>query len=419
MFIDLVRIKVAAGRGGDGAVSFRREKYVPRGGPAGGDGGRGGNVILEAADNASTLAAFQYEKTFRAGNGGPGGPANRTGADGEDRILLVPPGTVVREAETGRVLADLARAGDRVVAARGGKGGRGNSRFAGPTRQTPRFAERGEPGEELLLELELRLLADAGLVGLPNAGKSSLLSRVSAARPKVADYPFTTLEPVLGVVRVDTAEFVLADLPGLIAGAHEGAGLGHEFLRHAARTRLLIQVLDTAGTDGIDPLTAFTQVDEELRAYLPELAERPRLIALNKQDLPAAREAAPNVAGALSARGFEVFPLSAATGEGVAPLMQRAAALLAQLPEPEPLPAEASPPAGPEPLSIERAGEAWVVCGAGLERSLARLDLENEEALRRWHGWLARRGILDALREAGVRAGDTVRIGGTELIWED
>ncbi|MGQ9780577.1 MAG: GTPase ObgE [Bacillota bacterium] len=419
MFLDLVRIKVTAGRGGDGAVSFRREKYVPRGGPDGGDGGRGGDVILVVREDLSTLSAYRFEKNFRAGDGGRGGPAGRTGADGEDCVLAVPPGTVVRDAETGVVLADLVEPGTMVTVARGGRGGRGNARFAGPTRQAPRFAERGEPGETRLLELELRLLADAGLVGLPNAGKSSLLARVSAAKPKVAAYPFTTLSPVLGVVEIDETSFVLADLPGLIAGAHAGAGLGLDFLRHVERTRVLIQVIDAAGTDGVNPEEAFTQIDEELRLYRPELAERPRLIALNKMDLPAARAVAPAVAEKLRAKGFEVFCISAATGEGITPLLRRTAALLATLPRPAPLPGVIPPARVPAPLSIEKEGEVWVVKGGGVERRLAMTDLANEEALRHWQRWLGRRGILDALREAGIRPGDTVRIGETEWTWEE
>lgn len=419
MFLDHVQIKVAAGRGGDGAVSFRREKYVPRGGPDGGDGGRGGDVVLVTEHNTSTLTAFQYEKSFRAANGANGGASGRTGADGANCVLTVPPGTIVRDGHTGKVLFDLADTDAQVVVARGGRGGRGNGRFAGPSRQAPRFAERGEPGEERLLDLELRLLADVGLVGLPNAGKSSLIAAVSAARPKVADYPFTTLAPVLGVVSVAQESFVLADLPGLIAGAHAGAGLGHDFLRHVARTRLLVQMIDAAGTDGIEPWTAFLQVDEELRLYQPELARRRRLVALNKMDLPAAREAAPSVTDALTARGFEVFCLSAATGQGVAILMQRLAALLSQMPRPEPMPSEVDFAPSRHPVSVTKAGGTWVVSGGGLERQLAMTDLGNEEALRRWQASLARRGVLAALREAGVRPGDTVRIGDTVLTWEE
>lgn len=419
MFLDLVRIKVASGRGGDGAVSFRREKYVPRGGPDGGSGGRGGDVIIVAEPNASTLTAYRFTKTFRAANGGNGGPSGRTGANGADCLLLVPPGTVIRDVRNKSVLADLAVAGSRILAARGGRGGRGNSYFASPSRQTPRFAERGAPAAERTLELELRLLADVGLVGLPNAGKSSLIARVSAARPKVADYPFTTLEPVLGVVKVDTASFVLADLPGLIAGAHSGAGLGRDFLRHIERTRLIIQVIDVAGTGDAPPLAAYEQVNEELHLYRADLARRPRVVALNKMDLPGSCEAAAPVAESLRARGHEVFAISAVTGEGIEALMQRTAALLATLPRPEPLPGRLEPVTVYAPLSITRKSGIWVVSGGGVERRLAMTDLGNEEALRRWQAWLRRRGILTALREAGVQPGDTVRMDQTELTWEE
>lgn len=420
MFLDLVQIKVAAGRGGDGAVSFRREKYVPRGGPDGGDGGRGGDVVLFVAENTSTLAAYRFEKSFRAGNGGNGGPSGRKGADGRELRLPVPPGTIVRDAENGSVLADLVAPNANAVVARGGRGGRGNARFATPTRQTPRFAERGEPGESRRLELELRLLADAGLVGLPNAGKSSLLARVSSARPKVAPYPFTTLAPVLGVVDVGTGSFTLADLPGLIAGAHAGTGLGLEFLRHLERTRLLVQVIDAAGIDGIAPMDAFEQVEAELHQYHRELAAKPRLIALNKMDLPAAREAAPTLTAALRERGFEVFAISTATGEGVQALCARISALLAGLPRPSPLPRTTLPPRPmDDPLTVEKENGIWVIGGGGVERKLAMTDLGGEESLRQLQSWLKRRGVFDALRQAGVKPGDTVRIGRTELIWEE
>ncbi|MGE5527668.1 MAG: GTPase ObgE [Patescibacteria group bacterium] len=418
LFLDLVRIHVSGGRGGDGAVSFRREKYVPRGGPDGGDGGRGGDVVIRVAGNVSTLTAYRYKKSFKAENGGHGGPSDRTGADASDLILEVPPGTVIRNVETGAIVADLVAPGGVAIAARGGRGGRGNARFAGPSRQAPRFAERGAPGEERHLELELRLLADVGLVGLPNAGKSSLLARVTAARPKVADYPFTTTEPVLGVVQVADESFVLADLPGLIQGAHQGAGLGLEFLRHVERTRLLLQVIDGAAVDGIEPAAAFAQVDEELRLYHGGLASRPRVVALNKMDLPAAKEAVPAIVENLAARGFEIFPVSTATGEGLESLLRRLAALLAGLPKPEPLQSQEILDA-PRPLSVRRHGSAWLVEGGGVERYLAMTDLGNEEAFRRWQAWLERHGIGPALRRAGVRPGETVRIGRTEFTWEE
>ena len=419
MFLDLVRITVSTGRGGDGAVSFRREKYVPRGGPAGGDGGKGGSIVFRADANSSTLISYRYKKVFRAANGGDGGSSGCTGADASDLTLLVPPGTIIRDSGNGQVFADLVELGQQTVIAKGGRGGRGNSRFATPTRQAPQFAERGAPGVELQLELELRLIADVGLVGLPNAGKSSLISRLSAARPKVASYPFTTLEPVLGVVKVGIGSFVLADLPGLIEGAHKGAGLGLDFLRHIDRTRLLLQVVDAAAVDGIEPIEAYRQIDTELKLYRPDLAQRLRIIALNKMDLPAAQEAEPALRKALGAN-HEVIAISTATGQGLMVLAKRLAALLAGLPRTPELPIVLAPEYKEESgLSIKKIDGVWVIGGAGLERRIAMMDVNQEEALRRFQAWLNRKGIFSALREAGVQNGDTVRISRIEFIWED
>ncbi|MEW6446874.1 MAG: GTPase ObgE [Bacillota bacterium] len=334
MFYDYLKIHVKAGDGGNGCVAFRREKYVPLGGPAGGDGGKGGDVVLRADGGLHTLVDFHFKRHFKAERGGHGEGKDRHGRNGLDLVLRVPVGTVVREAETGAVLADLTAHGQEAVVARGGRGGRGNARFATAREKAPRFAEKGEPGEERWLELELRLLADVGLVGFPNAGKSTILSRLSAARPKIADYPFTTLEPCLGVVWAgEGASFVLADLPGLIEGAHTGAGLGHKFLRHIERTRLLIHVLDTAGTAGRDPVRDFTAINRELALYSPKLADRPQVVAANKMDLP---ESAPNLDRLRQAlTGYEIFPVSAVTGQGLDLLVSRVAALLKELPLPE------------------------------------------------------------------------------------
>ncbi len=332
MFIDRAVIHVKGGDGGRGCVSFRREKFVPKGGPDGGDGGDGGDVILVADERLSTLLDFHYRQHYHAERGGHGEGGRRHGRRGASLIVPVPVGTVVKDADTGAVLADLVRPGQQVVVARGGRGGRGNARFATPTRRAPRYAEPGEKGEERRLELELRLLADAGLVGKPNAGKSTLLSRVSAARPKIADYPFTTTEPCLGVVGLpDGRSFVLADIPGLIEGAHRGAGLGHTFLRHISRTRVLVHVVDLAADR--DPVADFEEVNGELRLYDESLLSRPMLVALNKIDLPAARERAGDVAERIAALGYPVFPISAATGEGVDALMAAVAdALRAAVP---------------------------------------------------------------------------------------
>lgn len=319
---------VQAGRGGDGCVSFRHEKYVPRGGPDGGDGGRGGDVILLCADEPSTLSEFRHRRHLRGESGRPGQGNNRFGKSGESITALVPPGTIVSDAETGEMLGDLTERGQVLVVARGGRGGKGNARFKTAVNRAPRRMQPGEDGEQRTLRLELRLLADAGLVGLPNAGKSTLLSRVSAARPRVADYPFTTLEPQLGVVEAGGSNFVLADLPGLIEGAHRGEGLGHEFLRHIERTRVIIHVLDLAPPDGSDPLENFDLICRELELYGDLAQLRPQIVAANKVDLPDAACALDKVRESLQARGFTVYGISAATGRGVGELMNTALSLV-------------------------------------------------------------------------------------------
>jgi GTP-binding protein len=322
--IDQARVLVKAGDGGNGCVSFRRERFVPKGGPDGGDGGRGGHVIFVADPGLSTLVNFRYRRHLRAGRGGHGEGANRTGRDGADLVVRVPVGTIVRDAKTTELLADLAAPGQRAVIARGGRGGRGNARFATSTHRAPRRAEPGAPGEERVVDLELRLLADVGLVGMPNAGKSTLLRRISSARPRVGPYPFTTTEPVLGAVDLpDGRGFVAADLPGLIEGAHRGAGLGHAFLRHVARTRVLVHVLDLAAP--ADPMAQYATLRRELELYDPALLRRPVLVALNKIDLPEARRRLPQAAAALAQHGLQTFGISGATGEGVGTLLHAAA----------------------------------------------------------------------------------------------
>lgn len=339
MFIDRAVLYVKGGDGGNGVVSFRREKFIPKGGPDGGDGGHGGDVILIADEGLSTLLDFQHRRHFRAQRGTHGQGATRHGKRGGSLVVPVPVGTVVRDADTRDVLADLVQHGQRVIVARAGRGGRGNARFATPTRRAPRHAEPGEPGQERNIQLELKLIADVGLVGLPNSGKSTLLSRVSAARPKIADYPFTTTEPYLGVVGLpDGRSFILADIPGLIEGAHQGAGLGHTFLRHISRTSVLIHLVDLAVPER-DPVTDFQTVNHELRLYDPALEQRPMLVALNKIDQPQARERVAAVAAAIGKLGYQVFAMSGATGEGVEALMYAAADLLARARQPgEPAP---------------------------------------------------------------------------------
>jgi GTP-binding protein len=328
MFVDQVRIFVKGGDGGNGCVSFRREAHVPRGGPDGGYGGKGGDVVLVAHSHQNTLLPLRYQPEHRADRGGHGGPSNRTGRDGADRDVPVPPGTSVRDATSGEPVGELLRDGDRLVVARGGGGGRGNRSFLSNRNRAPREAEPGGPGEERWLQLDLRLIADVGLLGLPNAGKSTLLARISSARPKVADYPFTTLNPVLGVVDVDERTFVAADIPGIIEGAHEGAGLGLQFLRHVERTRVLLHVVDASGTSGRDPAGDLVLVREEARRSAPDLLERPQLVAATKRDLVAGADPLPGLRRAAEGLGLEVLPISAVTGEGLLALKRRVLGLL-------------------------------------------------------------------------------------------
>jgi len=329
MFVDQVKIFVKGGDGGNGCVSFRREAHVPRGGPDGGLGGKGGDVVLVAVSHQNTLLPLRYQQEHRAERGGHGGPGNRTGRDGSDRDVPVPPGTSARDDGSGEWVGEVLRDGDRLVVARGGRGGRGNRSFLSNRNRAPRESEPGQPGEERWLRLDLRLIADVGLLGLPNAGKSTLLARLSAARPKVADYPFTTLSPVLGVVEADERTFVAADIPGIIEGAHQGAGLGLQFLRHVERTRVLLHVVDASGTSGRDPAEDLALVREEVRRYAPALLERPQLVAATKRDLAAAGDPLPALRQAADDLGLEVVPVSAATGEGLLALKRRLLGLLA------------------------------------------------------------------------------------------
>ena len=398
MLFDEAKIHVKAGNGGNGIIAFRREKHVPRGGPAGGDGGGGGDVILEVDAQFNTLVHFQKQVHFKAGRGAHGKGKNQTGARGEDAIVPVPPGTVVRDGATDNLLADLTEPNQRLVVARGGQGGRGNARFTSSTRQAPRLAERGTAGEERWLRLELKLLADVGLIGMPNAGKSTLLAAVSAAQPKIADYPFTTLQPNLGVVTVDHEyDFVLADLPGLIEGAHAGAGLGHQFLRHVERTRLLVHMLDGAAAD---PLSHFDQINQELVLFNPALADRPQIVVLNKMDLPEARDRWPEVEAAVQARELTAYAVSAATGEGVHTLMAQVGQMLSNLPRPEPA-AEEIPifrfDETPE-FVVEQEADGWRVRGERVERLAAQTMWQYHDAVQRAQRVLDAMGVLDALR---------------------
>jgi len=420
MFIDEAIIEVEAGAGGDGCVSFRREKYVPRGGPDGGDGGRGGDVVLIADESLNTLLDYHYCTRYKAENGKHGSGNNRKGRNGKPTLLRVPMGTLIYDADTGDLLADLSKHGQRFVVARGGKGGRGNAAFATSTHQAPRFAEKGLPGEKRRLRLELKLLADVGIVGMPNAGKSTLLSRVSAARPKIAEYPFTTLTPHLGVVRSHERTFVMADIPGLIEGAHAGAGLGHQFLRHIERARLLLYLLDVSPYAEPEPLTAFEILQRELQLHSPTLLQKPALVALNKIDtLPVAERLTrlQPVKEALERRGLEVFLISAHTGEGVNELVAALAQRVAKLPPPEPLtaPAETEFKRPPAPIRVYREGDHFVVEGDLPLEIVQVTDLSNEEALHRMQKRLRGLGIFKRLKELGAQEGDLVRIGEVEL----
>ena len=426
MFLDRARIHVRAGDGGDGAATFRREAHVPRGGPDGGDGGRGGSVFLRVDAGQTTLADFRFRRQFRAPSGGPGAGARKHGKAGRDLEMAVPPGTGV--SADGALIADLVAAGQRVMVARGGRGGLGNVHFATATHRAPRHALKGEPGEERWLSLELRLIADVGLVGLPNAGKSTLLAALTAARPAIAPYPFTTLEPNLGVLdlaAVDPADPrrpTIADVPGLIEGASSGAGLGHAFLRHVERTRLIVHVVDVAAPD---PERDFATIRDELRLHDPGLVGRPTVVVANKLDLPGAEERLRTFAAARGADGLPLVAVSALTGGGIPALVS---AIAERLPDAEEL---ATPPIEAAGLVIHRfdaSGDGFAVAadddgvlrvrGRRIERLVAQTDFENEESAARFQRDLARLGVERALRRAGAAPGDLVRIGTRELTWD-
>ena len=419
MFFDQAKIYVKGGDGGNGVVAFRREKFVPRGGPAGGNGGRGGHVVFYVDTGLNTLSPFQKQVHFRAERGTHGGGANKTGANGPDLRIPVPPGTIVRDAETGHIVADLLRPGQQALVARGGRGGRGNNAFKSARNKAPRLAEKGEPGQERWLELELRLVADVGIIGVPNAGKSTLLSVVSAAKPKIADYPFTTIIPNLGVAEVDHRQIVLADIPGLMEGAHEGVGLGLEFLRHVERTRLLIHLLNG---DSPDPLGDFQAINQELSLFKPELADKPQIVAFNKMDLPAAQEAWPAVQAAMERYGLPAIAISAVTHENVPQLLYRVQEMLDALPpafaEPEEELPEITPDEDERIFHVEQIDDGeWLVEGVAIERAARMTNWDYYEAAMRFQRILKAMGIADALRDAGIAEGDTVQIAEVELIW--
>jgi GTP-binding protein len=419
-FLDEATIHVHAGNGGNGSMHFHREKYVPHGGPDGGDGGTGGDVILRADRTVNTLFTFKRQRRFEADSGQAGGASRMTGRTAKDLVIDVPVGTIVRDQKTSEILADLTDDNQMVVVARGGKGGLGNVHFKTSTNQAPGFAEKGEPGEERWLELELKVIADAGLVGLPNAGKSTLLSVISAARPKIADYPFTTLTPNLGVVDVGDYSFVVADIPGLIEGASEGVGLGHEFLRHIERTLVIVHVLDGSGDD---PLEAFRQINNELARYDQALLDRPQLVALNKVDLLGPGDGVTDLQRRLEELGHEVFPISAVTREGVDRLVYRLADLIRQ--QASVIEAEhrddvevITVKPHPDHFEVERKRGTFYVTGEMAVRLAVMTDMDSDEAVLRLQRRLKRMGVFTALERAGIREGNTVRIGEVEFTWD-
>lgn len=419
MFLDKATIHIKSGAGGNGMVAWRREKYVPFGGPAGGDGGKGGSVIIEATHNLNTLMDFKYQSIFKAEDGEKGGPKNMHGKTGKDLIIRVPCGTIVRDADTGDAIADLKAPGDQALVAAGGRGGRGNARFISSKRQAPQFSEPGEPGIERNLELELKLLADVGIIGLPNAGKSTLISVISAAKPKIADYPFTTLVPNLGVVRKPSGDgIVVADIPGLVEGASGGIGLGHEFLRHVERTRLLLHLVDVSSPEG-DPLDHYDLINQELRQYSERLAQKPQLVVLSKTD-SASPEDVRRLADALSKKTDDrLFTISSVTHQGVTELMNAVFALLEQLPVDEQL-VELVPDVraydnDDSQFDITRQNKVFVVSGGKIDRLFGVTDMRNREAVQRVMNILRAMGVYQALAEAGAEEGHIVQMAGLEF----
>ena len=426
MFVDKAKIFIKAGSGGNGAIAFHREKYVAAGGPDGGDGGKGGNVIFHVDPGLSTLMDFRYKRKYAAKPGGDGAGNRCNGKKGEDIVINVPPGTIVRDSESGRVLADLSDAEHDVVLIKGGNGGWGNSHFATATRQTPNFAKNGQPGIEREVILELKLLADVGLVGFPNVGKSTLLSVTTQAAPKIANYHFTTLEPNLGVVELaEHMSFVLADIPGIIEGASEGVGLGHEFLRHIERTRLLIHVVDVSSIEGRNPIEDFDIINEELSRYNMELEKRPQIVAANKTDIIQDEEAYENFKTEIKRRGYTLFEISAATRAGVDELMKHVYSELQKLPpiqvyEPEmDLEEETRTDTTERGFDISMDGNVYVVSGSWIESVGGSVNFSDEESMQYFQRALKNHGVIDALEEAGIHEGDTVRIGDLEFdfVW--
>lgn len=423
MFADRAKIFIRSGKGGDGHVSFRRELYVPNGGPDGGDGGRGGDVIFEVDEGLNTLQEYRHKKKYAARDGEPGGKRKCHGKDASDIVLKVPEGTVIKEAESDKVIADMSGENRRQVVLKGGKGGLGNQHFATATMQIPKYAQPGQPAQELWVKLELKVIADVGLIGFPNVGKSTLLSRVTNAQPKIANYHFTTLNPNLGVVDLEGAKgFVIADIPGLIEGASEGVGLGHEFLRHIERTKMMIHVVDAAGSEGRDPIDDIYKINEELLAYNPEIAVRPQVIAANKTDLIYSEDKDPveELKKVFEPKGIKVFPISGATGQGMKELLYYVSDQLGKLDD-KPIVFEQE--YFPEnelinldlPYTVEKEDDIYVVEGPKIEKMLGYTNLDSEKGFAFFQKFLKDTGILNKLEEAGIQEGDTVRMYGLQF----
>ena len=424
-FIDRTKVIVKAGDGGHGKSAFRREKFVPKGGPAGGDGGRGGDVIFIVDQNMNTLLDFRYHRKFAADNGENGDIKNQYGANAPACFVKVPPGTIVKDEETGEVLADLTEVGQQAVVAKGGRGGRGNAKFANSANRAPTFAEFGEPGESKRLILELKLLADVGLVGYPSVGKSSLVASCSAARPEIAEYHFTTITPVLGVVKTDYEKsFVMADIPGLIEGAADGVGLGHDFLRHVERTKLILHLVDASGLEGRDPVEDYYKINVELKKYSEKIARRTQILVANKMDLPEAQENLPRLRELAEKEGMKLFPISAATREGVAELIAYVGEWLdnyvPEIETEEEVKVYDENKEDPEKITIKRdiSGD-FVVSGKALEKLVAMTNFLNDEALRRFQYIWRIKGIDEKLKARGIKEGDTVHIGSMEFEWRE
>ena len=420
MFSDFAKIFIKAGDGGNGAVTFHREKYVAAGGPDGGDGGRGGNVVFVADKNISTLMDFRYKRKYLAENGGNGRDAKRNGKNGADLEIRVPVGTLIREADSNLVLCDLKEDGARMIAAKGGIGGWGNSHFATATRQTPKFAKSGMPGEEFMVTLELKLIADVGLLGFPNVGKSTFLSIVSDARPKIANYHFTTLTPNLGVVDMgDGGGFVVADIPGIIEGAHEGIGLGHEFLRHVERTRLLLHVVDVSGVEGRNPMEDFLAINKELKLYSEKLSEKPQIVLANKSDIPTFHENYESFKAELEEMGYQVFPISAATKQGISNVLNYTWETLSKMPrEDEADDYEMYDPnlvGRDDQITVTKTEDAYEVEGMRVRKIVGSTNFDDYESLQYFQRALIKCGVIGMLEDAGIQEGDTVRMYGVEF----